>query len=60
MGVYPFYSNIKREGIDLFEDVIKALYDELTNLWWNDPSYIVDIYVFIKRSLLKRKAKNNM
>lgn len=47
MGVYPFYSNIKREGIDLFEEAIKALYDELTNLWWNDPSYIVDIYVLV-------------
>lgn len=34
----------------------KALYDESTKLWWNGPSYIVDMY---KEELSADKSRKN-
>ncbi len=34
----------------------KALYDESTKLWWNGPSYIVDMY---KEELIADKSRKN-
>lgn len=49
MIVEELSEDLKKDPKDILADFCvsktgKALYDTSTNLWWNGPSYIADIY----------------
>lgn len=60
MVIYELASESGKKTEDVFKEfyaskTCKALYDESSKLWWNGPSYIVDMY---KEELAANKVKH--
>ena len=61
MIVEELSDDLRKDPTDILADFCvsktgRALYDTSTNLWWNGPSYIADIY---KSEVDNRKKEEN-
>ena len=60
MVIYELAFESGKKTEDVFKEfyaskTCKALYDESSKIWWNGPSYIVDMY---KEELASNKVKH--